>query len=246
MDRMTQFLRGKGVYLVLTVCLLAAFLTGLVTLRMVARETMPELPASQQPKQEDKPVWEKDTNARPESGSVPPVTSRPSVSSSSSVSASAGASFWPTPSAASGSTPASSAARMPSYALPVAGSVLRAYSGDELVYNKTLGNWRTHNGVDYSCQAGAAVSAPCGGTVTKAQRDALWGTVVEITEADGTCWRVCGISGEAAVKEGDTVTVGQSLGSCGTISCESEDGAHIHLEVSRESGLCNPAELLAE
>ena len=28
------------------------------------------------------------------------------------------------------------------------GRVLNAFSGDELVYNKTLGDWRTHNGID--------------------------------------------------------------------------------------------------
>ena len=37
--------------------------------------------------------------------------------------------------------------------------VLNSYSGDELVYSKTLGDWRTHNGVDYAASRGAEVTA---------------------------------------------------------------------------------------
>ena len=48
------------------------------------------------------------------------------------------------------SAPAASSAA-PASTQPFSGRVLNAYSGDELVYSKTLGDWRTHNGVDYAC-----------------------------------------------------------------------------------------------
>ncbi len=42
----------------------------------------------------------------------------------------------------------------------VSGRVLNAHSGDELVLQQTLGrDSRTHNGVDYACAEGSAVSA---------------------------------------------------------------------------------------
>ena len=43
---------------------------------------------------------------------------------------------------------------------------MNAYSGDELVYSSTLGDWRTHNGVDYACAQDAQVCAPAAGKVT--------------------------------------------------------------------------------
>ena len=43
------------------------------------------------------------------------------------------------------------------------GKVLAPYSGDELVYNATLGDWRTHNGVDAAAAAGDEVPAVKGG-----------------------------------------------------------------------------------
>ena len=59
------------------------------------------------------------------------------------------------------SLPASSSAA-PASTQPVSGRVLNSYSGDELVYSKTLGDWRTHNGVDYAASRGAEVTAPGG------------------------------------------------------------------------------------
>ncbi len=41
---------------------------------------------------------------------------------------------------------------------PVTGEVLREFSGDELVYDRTMGDWRTHNGTDFLAADGALVS----------------------------------------------------------------------------------------
>ena len=57
---------------------------------------------------------------------------------------------------------------------PISGRVLNGYSGDELVYNKTLGDWRTHNGIDYACAKDAAVQSPTAGTVVLAGFDGSW------------------------------------------------------------------------
>ena len=46
-----------------------------------------------------------------------------------------------------------------------------------------------------------------------------------------------------AVKPGDTVTVGQKLGTVGTISCECAEEAHIHLEVLQNGQYLDPAKI---
>ena len=80
------------------------------------------------------------------------------------------------------SLPASSSAA-PASTQPVSGRVLNSYSGDELVYSKTLGDWRTHNGVDYACAEGSEVSAPCSGKVTETGTDGRWSSVVTLEDA---------------------------------------------------------------
>ena len=123
------------------------------------------------------------------------------------------------------------------------GRVLNAFSGDELVYNKTLGDWRTHNGVDYACAQGGTVAAPAAGKVTAAGPEGNWGTVVSIEDASGRIWRVCGVA-NPAVKAGDTVTAGQKLGTAGTVGCECAEESHIHLEVKQGESYLDPAKFI--
>ena len=68
--------------------------------------------------------------------------------------------------------------------------MLNGYSGDELVYNKTLGDWRTHNGIDYACAKDAAVQSPTAGTVVLAGSDGSWGPTVAIKDSAGRVWLV--------------------------------------------------------
>ena len=94
----------------------------------------------------------------------------------------------------------------PSFASPRAGAALQAFSGDELVFNDTMKDWRTHNGMDLAGAAGDAVTAPTGAVVARAYEDPQWGGVVELNAGKLTV-RVCGLA-DIAVKEGDTVAVG--------------------------------------
>ena len=88
--------------------------------------------------------------------------------------------------------------------------MLAPYSGDELVYNATLGDWRTHNGVDAAAAAGDEVPAVKGGRVTVVEDDALWGGVVEIVDANGCTWRYCGVTPGCVV--GGDVAAGEIEG----------------------------------
>lgn len=45
--------------------------------------------------------------------------------------------------------------------LPIQGEVLTAFSVDQLLYNETLDDWRTHDGVDIAAAEGDAVLAAC-------------------------------------------------------------------------------------
>ena len=130
-----------------------------------------------------------------------------------------------TPAPAASAAPSGSAGGSPGF---WRGKVLAPYSGDELVYNATLGDWRTHNGVDVAAAAGEKVPAVRAGRVTLVDADALWGGVVEVCDAEGRVWRYCGVDGSCVV--GDAVAAGDVLGTAGAISAEADLDGHVHLE----------------
>ena len=48
---------------------------------------------------------------------------------------------------------------------PLAGETAAVFSIDQLTYDATLGDWRTHDGIDIRAAAGDAVVAAAAGTV---------------------------------------------------------------------------------
>lgn len=261
MEQIRKFLRDKGFALALLACLVAAAAAGVWAVRTVRDELDKNLSGLKTPDststapgideglstttpQEDETTWEWPTEPAANSVSnVPKAASSASRSASSASSApQAGSGSVREPSALQGASSPASSSAAPASTQPVSGRVLNGYSGDELVYNKTLGDWRTHNGVDYACAEGSAVSAPCSGKVTETGTDGRWSSVVTLEDASGRLWRVCGVN-SPAVKPGDTVTAGQKLGTVGTISCECAEEAHIHLEVLQNGQYLDPAKI---
>ena len=259
MEQFRKFLRDKGFVLALLACLVAPAAAGVWAVRTVRDELKENLDGLKTPDststlpgidqdltlipEEEYPEWQQpDTPAANSVANVPKAEPPSASSSSPSSGAASGSGSVREPSALqTESSPASSSAA-PASTQPVSGRVLNSYSGDELVYSKTLGDWRTHNGVDYACAEGSAVSAPCSGKVTETGTDGRWSSVVTLEDASGRLWRVCGVN-SPAVKPGDTVTAGQKLGTVGTSSCECAEEAHIHLEVLQNGQYLDPAKI---
>ena len=256
MDKIRDFLREKGFLLVIVLCLAAAAAVGVWAIRSVRENpgssrvqdgTSGADDAGLEPypgladDTEGTDTWDTGVDAAGRAENVP-QSSAPSASSQPSAASRGSASSQRSGAAPSGSGD-SAAAPAPAYTQPVSGSVTQAFSGDELVYSRTLGDWRTHNGTDYSCKSGEAVFAPASGTVQRVYADGNWGGVVELADADGRLWRLCGVTG-AAVQQGDAVAAGQQLGTAGVIGCENADGTHIHLEVLQNGAWLDPASCL--
>ena len=100
--------------------------------------------------------------------------------------------------------------------LPIQGEVLTAFSVDQLLYNETLDDWRTHDGVDIAAAEGDAVLAACAGTVSSITDDPLMGTTVVIQHSGGYETTYANLQVEPAVETGDTVSAGQTIGAVGT------------------------------
>jgi murein DD-endopeptidase MepM/ murein hydrolase activator NlpD len=256
MEAIRRFLREKAFVLALAVCVLAAAGMGLWAVNIVRDRLREDLEGQTQNETEqsdaqdvllglesetgegEDEVWQQEnTEAAGAASSVPKPSSAPSGASS-------GSGLVHEPSELrTGSEPADAAAAS-SYAQPVAGKILAAYSGDDLVYNQTLGDWRTHNGIDYSCTEGDSVFAPTNGTVEQIRTDGNWGAVVELRDSKNRLWRLCGV-GDTAVKQGDEVVTGQALGQACDIGCETALGAHVHMEIlDEDENYLDPAQVM--
>lgn len=128
---------------------------------------------------------------------------------------------------------------------PLNGEVLTAFSMDALVYSETLGDWRTHDGVDISAKPGATVLAACSGTVTAVTDDALMGTTVVISHAGGYETTYSNLQAKPTVEAGDAVTAGQIIGAVGTTAAaEASQSPHLHFSVSLNGEAVDPDEFL--
>ena len=134
----------------------------------------------------------------------------------------------------------------PVYTRPTAGAVLTPFSGDMLLFQPTLGDWRVHSGTDFACEAGENVSALTDGTVQAVFEDGLYGTCVTLAHAGDLRTTYRGLS-EVRVREGQAVSSGEALGVCAAgIPAEEAIGTHVHVEASRGDAAVDVMELLGE
>lgn len=125
--------------------------------------------------------------------------------------------------------PDEAAAAAGAYVWPVQGQVNRDFSLEVFAYDETMGDWRTHSGLDIAAQVGTPVSACAGGTVSDVTTDAMLGKTVRIDHGMGTESLYANLAEEVNVKVGDTVQAGDVLGTVGTTArAESASPSHLH------------------
>jgi len=129
---------------------------------------------------------------------------------------------------------------------PVAGESIFGYSMEALSYNQTTRDWRVHNGIDLAAEEGTPVVAAADGEVYTVYEDETLGNTVVIRHSDGYTSRYCSLSDQIAVKAGDRVAMGQTIGYAGDSAIvESTLGSHVHFSVSRYDQSMDPAEFLS-
>lgn len=239
-NKFKGFLNGKGFYLVLALCLTGASAAAYIAMDSAADRAARE--QNQQPKQvvEQKaqsPLLE----AQGKQEGVK-VESSPASSSSSKSASSPKQQQKPAAESKQSDVPVSSAKS--SFVLPIEGDVFTPFSNGELVKSETLGDWRTHNGVDIAAKEGAAVKSAGAGQVITAKNDPLWGYIVEVNHANGVTARYCGLSKQLSVKAGDKVKSGQVIGLVGYAPCESAMPNHLHFECKRDGKFIDPMSLI--
>ncbi len=130
---------------------------------------------------------------------------------------------------------------------PVKGTVLTTFNLEALAYDVTMGDWRTHDGVDIAAAQSASVLAVADGSVTHVYEDALLGTTVIISHGGGLCSQYSNLAAKPTVAEGDTVTCGAVIGSVGTTAiAENELESHLHFAMSLDEISVDPLEYLPQ
>lgn len=130
---------------------------------------------------------------------------------------------------------------------PVEGQIISVYAMDNLTYNATTRDWRTHNGVDIAAEEGAVVRAAADGTVYTVYEDDVMGMTVVIRHVDGYVTTYASLAEDVAVAPGDPVKAGQKIGCAGTSAMmESAIGCHVHFGVTCNDKSVDPAEFLSQ
>lgn len=130
------------------------------------------------------------------------------------------------------------------YVRPSGGAVIKPFSMKELVYSRTMKDWRVHNGLDIAAEKGEVVKSAAEGKVTDISQDALYGTTVVVNQNDGLMVWYRGLNKETAVRQGENIAAGATIGTVGDIPCEAADGTHLHIEVMSENKYLDPADML--
>ena len=134
----------------------------------------------------------------------------------------------------------------PVFVRPVAGAVITPFSGDELLFQPTFGDWRVHSGTDFAAEAGENVLALTDGTVQDVFEDGLYGSCVTLSHDADLTSTYRGLT-DVRVSAGQAVTAGETLGAVAeTIDAEAALGTHLHVEAARAGTPVNVLELLGE
>ena len=128
-----------------------------------------------------------------------------------------------------------------SYVWPVIGEIEADYSMDALAYNETMGDWRTHDGIDIVASAGEYVRAAAQGTVVEVYEDVLYGTTVVIDHGAGLVSYYANLMAEPVVEVGDELLAGDVIGGVGdTALCETAQPPHLHFAMSLNDESIDP------
>ena len=131
------------------------------------------------------------------------------------------------------------------FAMPLTGEILNAYSNGELVKSKTLGEWRTHDGVDIKAAEGTPVKSLNDGKVIDIREDSQWGVTIEIEYPNNITAIFCGLSDDVKVKKGQEVKLGDVIGSVGNTSIiESAEEMHLHLGMKQDGAWIDPMSII--
>ncbi len=229
---------GGGLYIALAICILSVICIGVYSavISIINPEPIKNPSVQEEKKNTDKnpsvvitPPQTQTPSTTTAPYTVPPTTTVPEASASNekeenNVSVQA----QPTP---------------PTYTMPVAGNVTKAFSNDILVYSATMNDYRVHNGVDIAAGVGTPVKAFTSGTVESVYEDPLLGYTIVLDHGNNTKSYYSNLTSAFpdGMEAGKTVKEGEVIGGIGEsnlVECAEEP--HLHFEVMVNEEFVDP------
>ena len=131
---------------------------------------------------------------------------------------------------------------LPQVVSPLDGTTVTVFSMSELLYDETMADWRTHEGLDIQAAEGDAVKTAAAGEVTSVTQDELMGTTVCITHSGGYVTRYSSLQENPPISQGQQLKAGDIVGYVGTAAAEATMGPHLHFAVEKDGTLIDPKE----
>lgn len=124
---------------------------------------------------------------------------------------------------------------------PCTGQVENGFSVDALVYNRTMADWRTHEGIDICAELGEQVHVVADGNVERVYSDDFYGTTVVVSHGGGLTSTYSNLAEVPTVHEGDSLATGDVIGAVGTTAlCETGEVNHLHLAMAQDGAAIDP------
>lgn len=234
-EKLGDFISGKGFYFVVLICVAAIALSGYYLVQGLGGEDDPGQPVAGSASIVDSP------SANPS----PRVTAQPTPVPTAKPSPAPTVPPTAQPSPAVSSQPQSTPTAALVFTWPVNGTVIAGYSVEALAYSETMGDWRTHDGLDLATSLGAQVYATASGTVSAIYKDDFMGTTVEIDHGNGLTSQYANLAEVPTVAVGDGVSTGSVIGSVGaTAAAEQGSQAHLHFAMYQDGNPVDPVDYL--
>ena len=132
------------------------------------------------------------------------------------------------------------------FILPVENSTIgKEFTSSSVVFNKTLGVYTGHMGMDFHAEAGSNVLCVYKGTVESIVTTYLQGTTITIDHGNGLKTVYNSIEAKEGLAKGQTLNAGDVIGTVSDSNRqEYKDGAHLHFEVYEKDVKINPNKYL--
>lgn len=236
LNKLGDFVLGKGFYIVLFLCVATIGISGYYLMNSFTPGV--ERPAAGTPE-----VVLPDESGETQKNTPPTAQAKPKTAEDKPADENK-ANKPQTPAPVQQPAPVASAAPTV-YSWPVEGEILRDFSVETLAYDETMGDWRTHSGIDIAADAGCDVLCMGDGVVKSVFEHDLMGVTVVVDHQNGMVSTYANLEAEPLAAAGQEVERGTVLGRVGaTALAESALPAHLHLEVSRDGTPANPADVL--
>ena len=232
-DKLNSFLNGAGFYIVLFLTLAVIGASGYFIWSTVSRDRAPQ----SEPAGQTTLLSEQPEHTVPEAENSERGTEQSAQDDHAAAAAVSGTARINTPAAAAEQPVA---ARVQ----PLDGDTVTPFSVEELRYDETMGDWRTHNGVDIAAPEGSCAVAAAAGRVSAVVDDYWMGTTVTVDCGDG--YELTYASLRAAnVSAGDALSPGDPIGEIGSTTLQEQSlPAHLHFAVTRSGIPVDPAQFL--